>query len=393
MAAINAIAREQLLTAASRPWDVLVVGAGPAGAVAARQIAKHGVRVLLFDRAVFPRPKVCGCCLSARGVRALEQIGLAEFLPQLDGVPLRRALLATGGKMATIALPPGGIVVSREIFDTALVREAIAAGAELLEGVTAKLADRLAGKPQVHLSMPDDSVSISPSIVVVADGLHGGFLEGIATFSSIVARKSRIGVGALLDSDCEACEPGVIYMAVGGGGYVGSVRLNDGTVDVAAAMDRRLLGQYGAGESIRQVVSPANLPWSGEFSALRWHGTPPLTRRLASVAADRVFVIGDAAGYVEPFTGEGMTWAILSAVAVAPIVAKAVQHYTPASATQWRLARRQLLGSRMLVCQTMCSALRSAPLRRIAVATVSAAPGLGTTVMRYVSGHRDGVIA
>ncbi len=389
----SATTTEQLIGAASRPWDVVIVGAGPAGAIAARQIARRGVSVLLVDKAVFPRPKVCGCCLSARGVAALEQIGLDQVLPALGGIPLRRAVLATTGRSATLRIPAGGAIVSREALDAALVQQAVDAGVELLQGTTAKLAGWVNGSPQIDLSTSSACVRISPSLVVAADGLQGGFLDGAPCFRPIVAAKSRIGIGGISQSAADFCESGVITMAIGDSGYVGTVRLPDGRLDVAAAMDRECLRPFGPGGLVRRIISEAGLPWSDVLAGLKWQGTPPLTRRLPKVATDRVFVVGDAAGYVEPFTGEGMTWAILSGIAVAPIVAGAVLNYSEAAVAQWRHDHRRLLAGRMMVCRAIGGTLRSPSLRRISMAAVAKGPVIANTIARYVAGPRRGALA
>src|SRR5207253_6673651 len=73
---------------ARRTWPVLVVGAGPAGATAARELARRGVEVLLVDRAMFPRWKVCGCCLNGNALATLERIGLGNLPRQQGATPL-----------------------------------------------------------------------------------------------------------------------------------------------------------------------------------------------------------------------------------------------------------------------------------------------------------------
>src|SRR5271156_2503277 len=82
---------------AQRHWDALVVGAGPAGSIAARQLARSGVSVLLVDKARFPRRKVCGCCVGAGAVAMLEQIGLGDLLPALGARSIRQFQLAAYG--------------------------------------------------------------------------------------------------------------------------------------------------------------------------------------------------------------------------------------------------------------------------------------------------------
>jgi len=71
-------------------YDVVVVGAGPAGAVTAFTAARRGLEVLLLDRAVFPRFKVCGCCLNARALNTLERVGLADVVVELGAARLDR---------------------------------------------------------------------------------------------------------------------------------------------------------------------------------------------------------------------------------------------------------------------------------------------------------------
>ena len=111
-------------------WDVAVVGAGPAGA-AALESARHGQAVVLIDKAVFPRSKVCGSCLNGHALAVLQQVGLSDLPERLGGVPLQRFCLGGAGRRAVVALPTG-VAVSRAAFDAALVQAAIDAGADLV---------------------------------------------------------------------------------------------------------------------------------------------------------------------------------------------------------------------------------------------------------------------
>src|SRR5262245_35586011 len=108
-------------------WDAVVVGAGPAGSVTARELARGGARVLLVDKATFPRPKVCGCCLNRATLAALDAVGLGHVPSRCGAVPLDRVKLAAGRLSAEVRLP-GGVAVSREAFDAALVEEAVKVG-------------------------------------------------------------------------------------------------------------------------------------------------------------------------------------------------------------------------------------------------------------------------
>ena len=109
-------------------WDAVVIGAGPAGALAARQLALEGVRVLLVERARFPRWKVCGACLNGQAISALGSAGLGSLVNHLGGIELDEFLVGLEGRMTPIGLTVGA-AVSRGRFDAALVEEARLAGA------------------------------------------------------------------------------------------------------------------------------------------------------------------------------------------------------------------------------------------------------------------------
>src|SRR3954466_13467925 len=89
-----------------------------------------------------------------------------------------------------------------------------------------------------------------------------------------------------------------------------------------------------------------------------WRGTPPLTSKPKHVAADRVLLIGDAGGYIEPFTGEGMAFALEAATAITPLVAQAVESWTPAIAESWEMLHRTMVRDRQRTCRQLAWILR-----------------------------------
>ena len=122
-------------TAAATAWQAVIVGAGPAGSSAAITLARAGWRVLLLERSDMPRPKVCGCCLSPRAHAALRALVAVPAGASLVGeIPLEHVRVLAAGRSIRVPLPAGG-VISREALDTALVQEAITAGAAWLPGV------------------------------------------------------------------------------------------------------------------------------------------------------------------------------------------------------------------------------------------------------------------
>ncbi|NLG41988.1 MAG: FAD-dependent oxidoreductase, partial [Phycisphaerae bacterium] len=122
--------------AALQLWDAVVIGAGPAGAMAALRLARQGARVLLVEKHRFPRPKVCGCCLNAAALELLAECGLADLTSRAGAQRLSAIELGVAGKTARLGLPTGA-ALSRERLDALLVGEAIAAGASFLPATAA----------------------------------------------------------------------------------------------------------------------------------------------------------------------------------------------------------------------------------------------------------------
>jgi flavin-dependent dehydrogenase len=359
--------------ASREPWDAVVVGAGPAGSVAARELARLGKRVLLVDKAEFPRRKVCGCCLNAAAVDSLERLGLGVVLR--DAVPLTGVRLATAGHFANVRLP-GGVALSRDGFDAALIREAIATGVEFLPGTAAKLGPCEGDFRTVRLG----DATVRARVAIAADGLAGSFTAADGN-APVVRAAARIGAGTVADHAPNFYTPGTIFMAVGRGGYVGLVRLEDGRLDVAAAFDPATIRDHGGlGAAAVRVLQSSGFPAISGLEALPWKGTPALTRHATRVAGDRWFAVGDAAGYVEPFTGEGMAWAVAGAAALAPIADRAING-SPQSAAEWAAAHARVVRQKQGICRAAAWVLRSPVLCRLGVTALSLAPRLAGPVV------------
>jgi len=371
-----------LAEAAARPWQVIVVGAGPAGALAARELARRDRAVLLVDRAAFPRGKVCGCCLNVRALTTLAGIGLGELAAQHRAVRLRQVLIAAPRCRAQLPLP-GGAVLSRQAFDAALVRAAIAAGAAFLPQTRAGPGPAIAGGRQVTLIQDGTPVTVSAPLVLAADGLGGQFLAGAGDCPARPARYSRIGAGVIAADAPDFFVAGSVFMACGLGGYVGLARLEDGRLDVAAAFDRPAVRQAGGpGAAAVCILREAGLPAVPGLADLPWRGTPALTRRPAHLAGERILVLGDAAGYVEPFTGEGIAWALASAVALAPLAARAALCWDGSIGPSWTALHRRAVAGRQGTCRVLAAVLRHPPLARLVIRLLSHWPALAAPLVR-----------
>jgi flavin-dependent dehydrogenase len=181
-------------------------------------------------------------------------------------------------------------------------------------------------------------------------------------------------------------QPGTIYMACGEGGYVGLVRLEDGRLDIAAALDPRSIKSAGGlGKAAVRILGETGWPAIDCLEDLPWRGTPELTRRAPYLTEDRLFVLGDAAGYVEPFTGEGIGWAVASATAVAPLAARAVRAWDPALARRWHFLYRQIVTRRQRICRLVARVLRRPRLMGAMVTVLAQAPWLATPFVRRLN--------
>ena len=175
-------------------WDTIVLGAGPAGSLAARELALGGARVLLADRRSFPRRKVCGACLNKTALGVLESMGLGSLPARLGGVELECLELAFAGHSARLDLP-GGIALSRTLLDNALVEAAIAEGVDFLPETQGLIGAPGPERRDVLLARGSHNVTARARVVLVATGLGEAQCASEPVAHDQVAAGSRIGAG------------------------------------------------------------------------------------------------------------------------------------------------------------------------------------------------------
>ena len=301
-------------------WDAVVVGGGVAGSYVAAHLAHAGADVLLVERDRFPRDKVCGCCLNDRALGALADSPIAEVRAlALEARPLGGIRLGAGGRSVFCRFPSGS-VISRARLDLALVEAARGCGAHIQFGAQARYVGEDDQAVTLRLEDQAGEREIRSRLVVAADGL-GSELLGCATGEvSRVREGSLIGAGVVLPADCsEGFESGVIHMAVGRGGYLGLARLEDGRLDLAMACDAGVVRDSGGlGPLAGRLLCDAGWQSPEGILEARWRGTPRLTRKPRLRQTRRLVAVGDARGYIEPFTGEGMGWALAGARELLP---------------------------------------------------------------------------
>ena len=278
-------------------FDVAVVGAGPAGSTAAYRLATAGVRVLVADRAVFPRDKPCGGGVTGRAARLLP----FSIEPVVEDVVDRMDCgLRYRSRFSRRARGPLAYMTRRRRLDHFLLQQAEAAGADVREGV--RVADVREGGLTV------DGEEVAARIVIGADGCNGTSARQLGLAAEIV---HGVALEANYPHDERFAHAMLLEIAVIRGGYgwifpkadhvnVG-VGGNESEGPRLRAELRRMCEEYGVDPDAATDTRGYRLP-------MRRPGT-----RLARGATA---VIGDAAGLVDPFSGDGMYEAFLSSLLV-----------------------------------------------------------------------------
>jgi menaquinone-9 beta-reductase len=367
------------------PWDAVVIGAGPAGAMAARELALLGGRILLVERKRFPRWKICGACLNAHALACLRSAGLGSLVERQGAIKLDQLQVGFRNRRVRLALPEGA-ALSRSRLDAALVDAAVDAGTQFVPETQAIVGGTRDGLRLLRLTHRGKSIDIRGRVVLVAAGLGNHCQTDSATARTQVRPGSRIGAGCLIDDAPGFYHERTIFMAVGREGYVGAVRVEDGGLNVAAAFDPAAVRRYGApGAAAAAIILDAGFAAIAGLERALWQGTAGLTRHTQPLAQERLFLLGDAAGYVEPFTGEGIGWALASARAVAPLAQRAMGNWDPRFAREWSELYRQLIGRRQLVCRAVAMGLRRPWLAAIGFEVLTRVPASAGFVVRRVN--------
>ena len=282
-------------------WDVVVVGAGPAGATAARRLALGGARVLLLERAKLPRYKACGGAIPLRQSNELD-FPIAATVEQV----VARTVLSYRAKPLR-ELDAGVLrvqMVMRDRFDQLLVEQAVAAGAELHTEEPARSAEpdgtgvavrTIVGRYRAELVIAADG---SPS--VAARSLGRPRSDGWALEAELVpARGAPAVAGDLAYLDFGSVPEGYAWI------FPKADHLSIGVCTRSSNEARHLKARLA-----RYIADSAPLR-SPQALAVRGHALP-FHAPGAALCSARIAAVGDAAGLVDPLTGEGIHYAIVS---------------------------------------------------------------------------------
>lgn len=357
-------------------YDALVVGAGPAGSALAAGLGRAGARVLLVDRAHHPRPKACAEYASPRIVEELARIGLAphgwaDHAVALGAMHIHTARHAVWISYADRRGPRTAWGVDRRSFDALLARHAADSGAELREGTSIVALTHTNGRVDGGRLRDLESgreETIRANWIIGADGARSRVARMIGV-ERPVRFPRRLGLVAHYTGVAGLTDHGEMH--VGGGWYVGLAPTPGGELNVGMALP--LVGE-GRSASARFAAAIDGIPavarrLAGSRRITPIRGAAPIGHRVARAAGPGWLLIGDAAGFVDPFTGEGIHRALRSARAAADAILGAGD-----VVAAYRRERRRAFAAKTTLTWLVQGFLAAPPVLEHAVARLAARP-------------------
>jgi len=347
----------------SRDGTVVIVGGGPAGSALAFALARSGARPIVVDRATFPRPKPCAEYLSPQASRVLasmhvleevEQSGAAQLAGMVIRAPSGTRVVGEFAGCSVKGFRDRGLSVQREVLDAILLRAARDAGADVRESshVVDVVRDDTGRARGVRLA---DGSQISAEIVVGADGLRSVVARRLGlTRSARWPRRYALvthyrGVG-------EVGECGEMH--VERGGYVGIADVGGGLTTVALVVPARHARGFARGREAYLDAWLAARPQLARRFADATRVSPvvatgPFATRARRAWAPGAALVGDAADFFDPFTGEGIYAALRGGEMLAPFILDALGAESLGDAdsmlTHYDATRRREFGGKWIV--------------------------------------------
>jgi flavin-dependent dehydrogenase len=403
-------------------FDTIIVGAGPAGSTTATLLARAGYKVLLLDREEFPRAKPCGDCLSAGATRILHDLGV---LPRIEAESPARLegwrIVAPGGNhfyRAFASLAPAipssetALAIPRERLDRILLDAARRAGAEVRTGVRVVDLTRNGAGAVTGVSVRvagREPRTLRARLVVGADGLRSIVARRLELLRRLprlrkvsltahltgIGMANTIGMGSASDAPTASGAPGrygELHLAPGAcvglapvhvPARPGEAALHNLTLVVDGDRFARSIARAGTAPFFRAML--LRFPRLRERLPDLGAATDPLPCRLLAsgpfdwptrtVVADGAALVGDAAGYYDPFTGQGIYQGIASALILAEEATAALgAHRRPPALRRYARRRADLIRGPRLV-QHLIEAVVSRPaLADFAITRLARAP-------------------
>ena len=301
-------------------YDVAIVGAGPAGSACAASCAAAGLRTLLLDRARFPREKVCGDCLNPACWPIFDRLGVSDAVLALPHARLQSVeFIGLDGRTIALPLPPaerGEIAVSRALLDDVLLRRAAALGAEVRQGATVT-----GVAPEWRIETSEDNFTARH--LVAADGRN----STVARLLGLQPPATRDRVGLQTHAPDRVGFAGKVALQFLPRGYAGIADIGDSRLNLCLVARSAHLDELKGWAADRFALPPDQ----------GWRSMTPLTRRAIPPVHGSLLLVGDAARVVEPFTGEGISYALTSGTLAAEcIITDRLDRYAAAHAALYR---------------------------------------------------------
>ncbi|MGD0052431.1 MAG: NAD(P)/FAD-dependent oxidoreductase [Vulcanimicrobiaceae bacterium] len=385
--------------------EVLVVGGGPAGSATALLLARAGVQVRVLERARFPRRKVCGEYLNAGAVAALERLGLLDAVRSV-GSPLRGVrLVVAAAQPVALPFPRPALSCARELLDALLLDAAAAAGAAVERARVEEIVTE--GGRCVGLQVRDEDGLLRERrarIVVGADGA-GSVVARRLGLARPLRRGARYAVGGHYAGfgSLEGC----VEMYVGDGAYFALNPLDASAANVMVVVPRARLARWaadldaGVGAAATALARGAR-SFAGTTRLGARVSVGPLAHDVRAAAAPGALLVGDAAGFLDPFTGQGVALALQDAeraaeTALASLRARRGEAQAFAAYARDRRDDRRW---RRRLCRLVAVLVDVPPLARRASRRLARSPELGATLLDGLAGTtsprralRPGVLA
>jgi len=363
--------------------DVLVVGAGPAGSATAYHLARAGADVLLVDKAMFPREKVCGDGLTPRGVKAIERMGIDPAEPGFVRVDGLRTYGEDGVVLdlpwpSTMEYPAYGLTRTRYDFDNLLAMRAVKAGAVLRESTEAKhpTVSEDGWVTGARIESPDGPEEVRSRYVVAADGASSRFAQHVGVRRD---ETRPLGIAARryyrTDRPQEPILESFLHLWDGDAlmpGYGWIFPLGDGVLNVGAGLLNTFKNFKDV--SARKVFEVFVKGLPPEWGIDEDHATGPILSGPLPMGMNRqplavpgLLVAGDAGGIVNPFNGEGIAYAIESGELAAELLADALTRHRPAIAHMYPNLLRERYGKYFSVGRVFVRAIGNPSVMRLCV--------------------------
>jgi len=371
--------------------DVAIAGAGPAGALAAAILATAGLRVSIFDRARFPRHKLCGDTLNPGALAVLgRHADVTSLIDSSD--PIDGMLLTGPGGVRVRGDYGGGVAgraITRQVLDQWLIDRAVDAGAALHEETVIRDAAIAGGRVAGVIAYGRDGRSLThpARMVIAADGRHSAIAMGRG-LSRQPRRPRRWALGAYFSDVTEMT--GLGEMHVRRGHYIGVAPVPGGLTNACLVLPHHS-GDLPLGRpaEVLDRYLKGDPELSDRFTNARAVGKPamlgPMAVDASAAGEPGLLLAGDAAGFIDPMTGDGLRFALMGAELAAAIVKEALAGTLPVDRAHCELAtrRRAAFQSKWRFNRALRSLVSSPRSVTLAAAAARTMPSLFQKMIRY----------